>query len=46
MKKKKLEYNPYIQKRLSENQSIETKSFIDLLKKAVRPSRTSSKQSA
>lgn len=42
MKKKKLEYNPEVQKRLKENQTIEKKSFTDLLRKAVK---TSSKQS-
>lgn len=46
MKKKKLEHNPFVQKRLAENQTIEKKSFIELLKKAVRPSKTFSKQSA
>ncbi len=40
--KKKLEHNPHVQKRLKENQTIEKKSFTDLLRKAVK---TSSKQS-
>lgn len=43
---KKLEKNPLVQKRLAENQTIEKKSFIALLRKAVRPSKSSSKQSA
>ncbi len=43
MKKTKLSLkNEYVQKRLAENQTIEKKSFIDLLRKAVK---TSSKQS-
>lgn len=45
MKPKKLEHNPEVQKRLEENQTIEKKSFTELLKKAVRPSKPSSKQS-
>jgi hypothetical protein len=46
MKKKKLEHNSLIQKRLAENLSIEKKDFTELLKKAVRPANSSSKQSA
>lgn len=45
MKKKKLEHNPEIQKRLKENQTIEKKQFTGLLRKAVKPSRPSSRQS-
>ena len=44
--KKKLENNPLVQKRLAEHQTIEKKSFITLLKKAVRPLKPSSKRSA
>jgi len=43
MKKKKLEYNPEVQKLLKQNPIIEKKKFTELLKKAVR---ISSKQSA
>jgi len=46
MKKKKLEHSPLVQKRLAANETIEKKSFIDLLKKAARPSKPSSRQSA
>jgi len=45
MKKKKLENNPEVQKRLKENQTIEKKKFINLLRKAVRSSKPSSRQS-
>jgi hypothetical protein len=37
MKKKRLENNPEIQKRLKENQSTDKKSFMQILKKAIRP---------
>lgn len=45
MRKKKLENNPEIQKRLEENETIDKKDFTTLLKKAVRPSESSSRQS-
>ncbi len=45
MRKKRLEHNLEVQKRLTENQAIEKKNFTDLLKKAVQFSKTSSKQS-
>lgn len=45
MKSKKLENNPFVKKRLKENQVIEKKDFVKLLKKAVRPSKPSSKRS-
>lgn len=38
MKKKRLENNPEIQKRLKENQTIEKKHFTALLRKSVRSS--------
>ena len=38
MKKKRLENNPEIQERLKENQTRDKKKFIEILKKAVRPS--------
>ncbi len=38
MKKKKLENNPEIQKRLKENQSSDKKKFIEILKTASKPS--------
>ncbi len=46
MSKKKLEKNALVQKRLKENQTINKKDFVKLLKKAVRPAKPSSKQSA
>lgn len=46
MPKKKLENNLLVQKRLKENQAIEKKDFVKLLKKAVRPAKPSSKRSA
>jgi len=46
MAKNKLENNSLVQKRLKENQTIEKKDFVKLLKKAVQPSKTSSKRSA
>ena len=42
MKKKKLEDNPHVQKRLEEDQSIETKQLEGLLKRAVKPSKPKS----
>ena len=38
MKKNRLENNPDIQKRLEENQTTDKKKFIEILKKASRPS--------
>jgi hypothetical protein len=38
MKKKRLEHNLEIQKRLKENQSTNKKKFMEILKKAVKPS--------
>lgn len=37
MKKRRLENNLEVQKRLKENQTIEKKQFINLLKKTVKP---------
>jgi hypothetical protein len=44
-KKKKLENNPDVKKRLNENQTIEKKQFTDLLRKAVLGTKSSSKRS-
>jgi len=40
MKKKRLEHNPLVQKRLKENQSIKKKNFQELLRRAVQPSKS------
>ncbi len=46
IKKKRLENNPEIQKKLEEEQDIDKKDFVGLLRKAVRPVKPSSRQSA
>lgn len=46
MNKKKLEKNVFVQKRVKEYQTINKKDFVKLLRKAVRPLKPSSKQSA
>lgn len=38
MKRKRLENNPEIQKRLEENETTDKKKFIEILKKASKPS--------
>ncbi len=38
MKKKKLEHNPEIQKRLADSEATDKKRFTQILKKAVKPS--------
>ena len=38
MKKKKLEHNPEIQKRLADNETTDKKKFMQTLRKAVKPS--------
>lgn len=38
MKKKRLENNPEVQKRLEEHQVIESKDFTKLLRKVIKPS--------
>lgn len=45
MKTKKLDNNPHVMKRIRENQAIEAKDFVKLLKKAVRRAKPSSKRS-
>lgn len=39
MKKKKLEDNPEVKKRIEQEETIEKKDFVSLLKKAVKPKR-------
>jgi hypothetical protein len=38
MKKKRLENNPEVQKRIEKGETIEKKDFSELLKKAIKPS--------